>query len=212
MHLIINKVAKKRNGKFVLLLATNSFPVQLIVQCLILQMFQLYSLFWVLVLLSFDISSVSSSDWRYPQNGFWTTSPNWDPPEVPTESCSVTFSIPTSPVTVTIDSPVTVANLTLVNDIILLFTNNASLTVLNSLTMYGGTLQSHSSSFLSNTSTPHLLLDGFDFSLSSHILIITFNISWYHGIFSLDHSSKLLLSNSQFNIDATPELQGSNQI
>ncbi|KAL0244166.1 hypothetical protein GEMRC1_008251 [Eukaryota sp. GEM-RC1] len=151
-------------------------------------------------------------EWKSSNDGCWSSDDNWDPSETPSDLSSVQFSISSPPITVTIDTNVTITNLTLVDDVTLLFTNNASLTVLNSFTMYGGSLKSHSSSFLSNTSTTLLVLDGFDFSLSFHILIVTFNISWLHGVFSLDISSKLILSHSSFYIDATPELQGSSRI
>ncbi|KAL0245327.1 hypothetical protein GEMRC1_009406 [Eukaryota sp. GEM-RC1] len=78
--------------------------------------------------------------------------------------------------------------------------------------MFGGILTSHSSSFLSNTSTRYLVLDGFDFFLFSHILIVTVNISWPHGVFSMDNSSTLRISNVQSNIDGTPELPGNTRI
>ncbi|KAL0244150.1 hypothetical protein GEMRC1_008235 [Eukaryota sp. GEM-RC1] len=137
---------------------------------------------------------------------------NWSPTGAPSKISSVLFSSPTSPITITIHSPVTVVNLTLADGVTLHFTNNATLTVLNCFTMHGGTLESHSSSFLSNTSTTFLVLDGFDFSLSSHTLIVTFSISWLHGFFSMDNSSELILRNSQYMIDSTPEFSGSNTI
>ncbi|KAL0245249.1 hypothetical protein GEMRC1_009328 [Eukaryota sp. GEM-RC1] len=153
-----------------------------------------------------------SSVWSLSQNGFWTTDINWTPPEVPSETSSVQFTTLSSPITVTIDSPVIIGNLTLVDDVTLLFTNNASLTVLNSFTMFGGTLQSHSSSFLSNTSTPYLVLDGFDFFLFSHLLVITTNITWRNGVLFADSTSELLLRDCDSQIKHTANFQGSNII
>ncbi|KAL0228898.1 hypothetical protein GEMRC1_013518 [Eukaryota sp. GEM-RC1] len=169
-------------------------------------------MFVFLLLLITYLCQCTQVEWVHPDDGAWSTDSNWDPPTSPSESSSVLFSPPSSSITVTIDSHVIITNLTLRTGITLFFNNNASLTVLNSFTINGGTLQSNSSSLFSNTSTTLLVLDGFDFFLSSHILIITFNVSWSNGVFNMDQSSKLVLRNSQFRIDSTPEIQGSNQI
>ncbi|KAL0245998.1 hypothetical protein GEMRC1_007214 [Eukaryota sp. GEM-RC1] len=162
-----------------------------------------------------DAISFEDIEWIHFTDGYWSSTANWNTSQSPHSLSNVLFTPPSSPITVSIESHVIISNLTLVDDITLLFTNNASLTVLNYFTAYGGTLQSHSSSLLSNTSIALLILDCSDFSLVSHSLIVTLNISWYNGLFSLDEASTLILNNTQFSIGIeleTSDLQGSNEV
>ncbi|KAL0244359.1 hypothetical protein GEMRC1_008443 [Eukaryota sp. GEM-RC1] len=166
----------------------------------------------LLIVVSIALCHGAHVEWTVSESGYWFFEANWNPPTAPSTSSSVFLASQSSHIVVTIDARATITNLTIENDITLLFTNNASLTVLHLLRMRGGTLQNDITSLISNTSTFHLVLDGLQFTLSSHVLIVTFNISWLNGVFEMDRSSQLMLRDSQYSFDSVPELPGSTRV
>ncbi|KAL0229413.1 hypothetical protein GEMRC1_014030 [Eukaryota sp. GEM-RC1] len=100
--------------------------------------------------------------------------------------------------TVFVESDAVVSSLTLSPNVVLLLTNNSSLTVSDSLIINGGTLSSDNSSLLSFTSVDSLIVDTDFATVLSHKLIVTKIFDWKRGSIDLLGFSTLLLINSTF--------------
>ncbi|KAL0244100.1 hypothetical protein GEMRC1_008188 [Eukaryota sp. GEM-RC1] len=133
-----------------------------------------------------------------PQLGLWFDSDNWETATVPSSSSYVIIPPQTVSSRVVIASKVDITSLTISSNVVLLFTNNSTLTVSEQFSIINGcTLSSDHTSPLSFSSVKSLELDSVDLvTFSSHKLIVTGLFDWKRGSIDLHGFSELVLVNS----------------
>ncbi|KAL0245316.1 hypothetical protein GEMRC1_009395 [Eukaryota sp. GEM-RC1] len=155
---------------------------------------QSYMIVVILILCCYAFASVYR--WNATTDGFWTDGNNWETGIAPSKHSFAYFPPQTFPITVIVESKVLVSSLTLSSNVELLFTNNSTLTVSDSLVINGGSLSTNLSSPLLFSSVESLVVDAVDHvTLSSHKLIVTGLFDWKRGSIDLDGSSELVLVN-----------------
>ncbi|KAL0228990.1 hypothetical protein GEMRC1_013610 [Eukaryota sp. GEM-RC1] len=119
---------------------------------------------------------------------------DWKPAHRPLPSSSVVIPARTFSITMIISSDVVLTSLKISSNVVLLFQNNAALTVTNSFILNGGTLITDMSSPLSSTSVDSLVVDADLVTFKSQKVVAIKFFHWKRGLIELDRSSELVLN------------------
>ncbi|KAL0244967.1 hypothetical protein GEMRC1_009047 [Eukaryota sp. GEM-RC1] len=129
--------------------------------------------------------------WDADSSGLWSEGSNWDQGDTPSISSSVVLPARSDVLTVIVDDHVTVASLKLSAKVLLLFKDDSTLTITDTLLLNGGTFHTDPSSTSSSTSVNTLVLKSGYTLLTSHKLIVNGYFDIPEGALELDELSVL---------------------